>query len=83
MAIKKWVIENFNKGFISDIYAPFASLILFIKKANSFLRLYINYWKLNLITKKDLYLIPLISELLLRVTRAKVFIKLNICATFN
>jgi len=49
-AIKQYLIDNLDKGFIKPSQAPFASPILFIKKANRGLHFYINYWKLNAIT---------------------------------
>jgi hypothetical protein len=71
-------MENLNKGFIINSSSPFASLVLFIKKANRSLHFYVNYRKLNSFTYNDLYLIPRIDELLSRVLKAKVFIKLDI-----
>jgi hypothetical protein len=53
LATKQYIIENLGKGFIDHSQAPFASLILFVKKANSSLRFCIDYKKLNAITCKD------------------------------
>jgi hypothetical protein len=71
-------MENLNKGFIVNSSSPFASLVLFVKKANGSLHFYVNYRKLNSLTYNDLYLIPRIDELLGRVSKAKVFTKLDI-----
>ena len=32
--IKKYLLENLNKGFIRPSQAPYAALVLFIKKLN-------------------------------------------------
>jgi hypothetical protein len=53
LAIKEYLLENLGKGFIILSLAPFASLVLFVKKPDELLRFYINYYKLNQITKKD------------------------------
>ena len=45
---------------------------------NRGLYFYINYYKLNNITYKDHYPPPLLKETLARISRTKVFIKLNI-----
>ena len=64
MAIKEYLLENLGKGFIILSLAPFASLVLFIKKPNGLLRFYINYYKLNQITKKDQHPLPFINKTL-------------------
>ena len=71
-------MDNLAKGFIKPSQALFASPILFIKKLNRGLYFYINYYKLNNITYKDRYLLPLLDKTLAQINRAKIFIKLNI-----
>ena len=51
--LKEYLYNNLDKGFIKYSLAPFTSLILFIKKPLGALWFYINYYKLNKITKKD------------------------------
>jgi hypothetical protein len=53
-----------------------------MKKKDSSLRFCINYRKLNNLTYKDWYLLPLISETLARIARAKIFTKLDIQQAF-
>jgi len=53
-------------------------LFFLIKKLNGGLYFYINYYKLNNITRQDRYLLPLLNKTLAQIKRAKVFIKLNI-----
>ncbi|KAK6582495.1 hypothetical protein PZA11_004903 [Diplocarpon coronariae] len=45
-------------------------LVLFMKKANSSLRFYINYYMLNNLTYKDRYPLPLIDKTLARLAGA-------------
>ena len=56
---------------------------MFIKKLRSSIRFYINYYKLNIITKKNKYLILLIKEIIVRIISYKIIIKLNIYKAFN
>jgi hypothetical protein len=42
----------------------FASPVLFVAKLNSSLRFYVDYHKLNSLTKKDQHLLPLIDKTL-------------------
>jgi hypothetical protein len=53
IVLKKYLLENLNKGFIKSSQAPYSSLVLFIKKPNRSLRFCINFYKLNTITYKD------------------------------
>ena len=51
--VKKYLVKNLDKGFIKPSQAPFMALVLFVKKLDGSLCFYINYRKLNLLTKKD------------------------------
>src|SRR5450755_2931617 len=81
--LKEWLTDNLKKGYIKASSAPFASPILFVQKPSRGLRLYINFKKLNAITRKDRYPLLLLNEVLSRMSRAKVFIKFNIRVAFN
>ena len=63
-ATKKYLIKNLDKSFIVFSGALFASLILFICKANKGLCLCVNYQKLNTILKKNCYSLLLINKTL-------------------
>ena len=63
--------------------SPVEYLIIFVPKKDGTLRLYINYYKLNNITIKNNYLLPLILELQDRLQEAKWFTKLNILGAYN
>ena len=77
------MLENLEKGFIVNSNSPFASPILFVKKADGKLRFCIDYYKLNGLTYNDPYPIPRIDELLGRVSKAKIFTKLDIRQAFH
>ena len=81
--LKKYLVENLDKGFIEPSQAPFASPVLFVKKPNGGLRFCIDFRKLNELTRKDRYPLPLIDETLSRLNKAKVFSKLDIRQAFH
>jgi hypothetical protein len=54
-----------------------------VRKHDGALCLCVNYQKLNAITKKDQYLLPLINELLEQLSKAKIFTKIDICQGFH
>ena len=56
---------------------------MFVKKLRGGIRLYIDYRKLNAITKKDRYPILLIKETIARIIGYKIITKLNIRKAFN
>ena len=58
--VRRYILKNIDKGFIILSNSPFASLILFIKKKDGSLRFYVDYRRLNVISKKDKYPLPLI-----------------------
>jgi hypothetical protein len=62
--VKKYLVKNLDKGFIKPSQALFATLVLFVKKPDGSLRFCIDYRKLNLLTKKDWYPLPLIDKTL-------------------
>jgi hypothetical protein len=77
--IQEYLTDNFSKGFIVNSKVPFASSVLFVYKADRSLQFYINYCKLNAITKKNCYPLLLIDEILACLAKAKIFTKLDIC----
>ena len=82
-AAKQYIMENLHKGFIEPGTAPHASLILMARKPGGGLRFCVDYRKLNAITKKDRYPLPLIDEMLQRVSKARFFTRLDIRQGFH
>jgi predicted transport protein len=78
VALKEYLTENFQKKWIVSSSAKYGFPVLFAKKPNSGLRLYMNYRELNARTRKNTYLLHLIKKTLKRINRARVYIKLNI-----
>ena len=81
--VREYLEENLEKGFISPSTAPYASPVLFVLKPNGSLRFCVDYRKLNAITRRNRYPIPLIDETLARVVGSKYLTKLDIIAAFN
>ena len=70
-AAKNFIDQNLRRKFIQPLFSKFSSLILFIPKKDRELWLCVDYQQLNANTIKDVYLLPLISELHDWVSRAK------------
>ena len=76
--IKDYLISTIEKGWIRPLISLAGSPILFVKKANRSLRLYIDYRGLNKIIVKNKHPLLLLSEMLDRFSHAKYFIKVDI-----
>jgi hypothetical protein len=68
------VQELLQAGLITHSYSPFASLVLLIKKKNGSWR---DYMKLNTMTIKNRFPMPIIEEILDELHGAKFFTKLD------
>ena len=77
-ALKKFIEENLNMGFIRPISSLHSASVLFVKKKDRSLCLYVNFHRLNCITKKDHYPLLLISDLLDLSRKAQVYSKIDL-----
>ena len=65
--LKTYIKTNLANSFIHLSKSLAGALILFHKKPNGSLRLYVDYWGLNNITIRNWYPLPLIGKLLDRI----------------
>ena len=82
-ALKDYIDNMVAKGFIRPSKSPFGSPVLFVKKPDGSLRLCVDYRKLNDITIKNRYALPLISELFDRLKSAKLYTRLDMADAYN
>lgn len=80
---RQYITENLAKGFIEASEAPWAAPVLFAPKANGGLRFCVDFRKLNSVTRKYRHPLPLIEETLARISKAKIFTKLDIRQAFH
>ena len=62
--IKEFFMKNLEKGFIKLNIVLYTLLVLFIIKKNRIKCFYIDYYKLNTLTKKNYYFISKINKIL-------------------
>ena len=82
-ALKEYIDKMLERGFIRPSKSPFGSPVLFVKKPDGSLRLCVDYRKLNNITVKNRYPLPLISELFDRIKNAKYFTRLDMQEAYH
>jgi hypothetical protein len=81
--LDEFLEENLKSGKIRPSKSLIASPFFFIKKKDGSLRPVQDYWKLNAITIKNRYPLPLISEVVHRLRHARIFTKLDIRWGYN
>ena len=81
--IKKYLIENLFKNFITLNKTLYFSSMLFAMKVSEDLQFYVDYRKFNVMIKRNRYSLSLIKEIIEKIIECKHFIKLNIIAVFN
>ena len=75
--------ENLHTRRIQPSKSPITASVFFIKKKDGSLQLVQDYRTLNAVTVKNRYPLPLISELVSQLHRAKYFTKLDVRWGFN
>lgn len=81
--LKAYIEDGTEKGFIVPSSANYGSPVLYVKKPGGGWRLCVDYRRLNAVTKKDKYPIPLIQETLTRLAKAKCISKVDIRQAFH
>lgn len=81
--VKAYLDENLAKGYITPSKASYSSPVLFALKTNGDLRFCVDYRKLNALTKRNRYPLPLIEEVIGKLRGCKHLTRLDIIAAFN
>src|SRR3984957_14815174 len=82
-ALREFLDENIANGFIRPTRSPYGAPILFVKKKEGALYLCVDFHGLNKLTKKDLYPIPLTSDLLDSPKNACIYTKIDLHHTYH
>ncbi|QRW23854.1 Transposon Tf2-12 polyprotein [Rhizoctonia solani] len=81
--LKETIEKQLKAGLIRPSRSPMASPILFVKKKNGKLRMCVDYRRLNSMTKKNVYPLPLPQNLIEKLQGAKIFSKFDLKAGYN
>ena len=82
-ALNEYLRKNIDRGWIRASSSSAGAPILFVRKKDGGLRLWVDYRGLNAVTHKVRYLIPHISEAIDRLRTAKYFTKLDIKNSYH
>ena len=72
-----------DKGFIRPSVSPWGASVLFVKKKNGTMRLYIDYRQLNKITIKKKYPLSRIDDLFDQLQGVAIFFKINLKSDYH
>jgi hypothetical protein len=78
-----FLAENLKKGYIRPSKSPLSSPVFFIKKKDGKLRLIQDYRKLNAVTIKNRYPLPLASDVINQLRGARIFTKFDVRWGYN
>jgi hypothetical protein len=80
--VRQYIQDSLEKGIISPSSSPWSSPILLVNKKDGTKRFCVDYRKLNSITKKDIFPIPHIEDILERLNGMKFFTKLDLVTSY-
>jgi len=81
--LKEFIDKNLTNGFIHLISSSHRVLVLFVKKKDGSLQLCVDFRRLNKIMKKDQYSLPLISDLLDSLCKARIYTKIDLWHVYH
>lgn len=81
--VKRYVREGLDKGFLEVSKSGMASPILLVRKPGGGVRFCVDFRKLNNMTRKDRYPIPLLDETIGQIKGAKYLTRLDIRQAFH
>ncbi|RAL67224.1 hypothetical protein DID88_007999 [Monilinia fructigena] len=76
--LREYIDDNLAKGWIRESTSQVASTTMWVPKKDGTKRLVVDYRKLNTLTKKDRYPLPLATELRDRLGGATIFTKMDL-----
>ena len=81
--VRRQLDEYLEKGWIRPSCSPYGAPIVFIRKKTGELRMTVDYRALNRQTKKDVYPLPRIDDLLDKLSRAKFLSAIDLASGYH
>ena len=81
--LKEQLEDLLAKGYIRSSVSPWGAPVLFVRKKDGSMRLYIDYRQLNKATVKNKYPLPRIDDLFDQLSGVRVFSRLDLATGFH
>lgn len=81
--LKMQLQKLLDKRYICPSVSPWGAPILFVRKRDDTLRLYIDYMQLNKLTIKNKYMLPRIDDLFDQVMGSTIFSKIDLRSRYH
>ena len=75
----KYIKEQEDASLIQKLKSPYSTPIFYIKKKNGSFRPIFNYWKINVITIKDVFPLPCIDTIIKGMRKGVLFSQFDLC----
>jgi len=82
-AVKEFLNNELEKGYIRESKSPYASSFFFVKKKDGKMRPVQDYRKINALTIHNQYPLPLITDLICNLSNAHIYTKLDVRWGYN
>ncbi len=82
-AVKEFLNNKLEKGYIRESKSPYASSFFFVKKKDGKMRPVQDYRKINALTIRNQYPLPLIADLIRDLSNAHIYTKLDVRWGYN
>jgi len=82
-AVQKFLHNELEKGYICESKSPYTSSFFFVRKKDGKMRLVQDYRKINAITIRNQYPLPLIVDLIHDLSNAHIYTKLDVQWGYN
>jgi len=82
-AVQKFLKEELEKGYIRESKSPYVSSFFFVRKKDGKLQPVQDYRKINAITIRNQYPLPLITDLIRDLSNAHIYTKLDVRWGYN
>jgi len=82
-AVQKFLHDELEKGYIRESKSLYASSFFFVRKKDGKLRLVQDYCKINALTIRNQYPLPLIADLICDLSNAHIYTKLDVRWGYN
>ncbi len=82
-AVQKFLHDELEKGYIRESKSPYASSFFFVRKKDGKLQPVQDYRKINALTIRNQYPLPLITDLIRNLSNAHIYTKLDVRWGYN